>query len=406
LGHLIYSDMVEEHIHKLLFEHDCVIIPDFGGLITHYAPARIHPVKHTINPPSKRIAFNEKLKLNDGLLISTLAYDHKIAPEAAQKEVAVFVRQLQDSLFANRRHELKGIGLFRYNAAQKLEFDYLAADNFLNESFGLPELLSRPIETADPKESLRTLLKEKSTPAPAPLTKLTWRRKLRKVYDTAAVVVIAGLSMTALYVLSLQNEYSQSSLNPFAVLNIAANTVAPEPLSLEQQLAEYYADEPVTETSATENINFNPSVSTEPILPVPSGTAGEALPVAENAPANKVNPVSSKELHTTAKVVNKTEKKVAPAASVAASAKKLGTTIKEATGRYYVIAGGYSTLENADYSRKVANRFGAQGRVITPFGDSKLYRVSIADFDTKEEALVYLPKLKINYGKNIWILKY
>ena len=392
--------MVEEQIHKLLFEHDCVIIPDFGGLITHYAPARIHSIKHTLSPPSRRIAFNEKLKLNDGILISTLAFDYKISTEIAQNEVAGFVRQLQDSLLTNHRHELKGIGLFRYNAAQKLEFDYLPADNFLNESFGLPELISRPIEMADPKESLRTLLKDKKTVMPSPVAPLSWRRRLRKVYDTAAVVVIAGLSITALYVLSLQNEYSQSSLNPFAVLNIAANTVAPEPASLEQQLAEYYADEPVSGSPSSDNINFE---SPAPTLPVPAVTpekVKESQPVSENAAPAKTKAEKDTEVKLTVKSVETT------AVKVVAPAKKLGTIIKEATNRYYVIAGGYSTLPNAEYSRKVANKFGAQGRVIMPFAGSKLYRVSIADFDTKEEALVYLPKLKINYGKNIWILKY
>lgn len=393
--HHIYFNMVEEHIHKLLFQHDCVIIPDFGGLITHYAPARVHPVKHTLSPPSKRIAFNEKLKLNDGLLISTLAFDHKLSAEAAQNEVMAFVRQLQESLHTNQQHELKGIGIFRYNAAQKLEFDYLAADNFLDQSFGLPELLSRPIEST---EGFRTLIKEKKVEKPVPVTNLTWRRKLRKVYDTAAVVVIAGLSMTALYVLSLQNEYSQSSLNPFAVLNIAANTVAPEPATLEQQLADYYGDEPGTETTDTKKIKFELPASTTPTLPV-SATAVDngALPEPEVTSIAKVKP---------AKVETKIIASLISAPAAPVTTKKLGTIIKESTGRYYVIAGGYSTLPNAEYSRKVANKFGAQGRVILPFAESKLYRVSIADFDTKEEALVYLPKLKINYGKNIWILKY
>lgn len=391
--------MVEEHIHKLLFEHDCVIIPDFGGLITHYAPARIHPVKNTLVPPSKRIAFNEKLKLNDGLLISTLAYDQKLTTEAAQTEVTAFVRQMQDSLLNHQRHELKGIGLFRYNAAQKLEFDYLPADNFLNDSFGLPELLSRPLETPDAANNLRSLLQEKKTDQPAPLTKLTWRRRLRKVYDTAAVVVIAGLSVTALYVLSLQNEYSQSSLNPFAVLNIAANTVAPKPASLEEQFDELYGDEPVAQTKSAENISFVTPQPTEVISSDEAGEVSKTPPVSENSAPAAIPATSNT---ATAKVpAAKVEKAISKevVAPAVIPAKKLGTNIKAATERYYVIAGGYSTLPNAEYSRKVANRYGAQGRVIFPFGNSKLYRVSIADFDTKEEALVYLPKLKVNYGK-------
>ncbi|MCC3160852.1 hypothetical protein LJ737_26680, partial [Hymenobacter sp. 15J16-1T3B] len=32
-----------DHIQHLLRDHDCVIIPDFGGLIADYEPARLHP---------------------------------------------------------------------------------------------------------------------------------------------------------------------------------------------------------------------------------------------------------------------------------------------------------------------------------------------------------------------------
>ena len=42
---------IEEHISELLFEHDCVIVPDFGGFVCNYAPARIDPVKHLFEPP-------------------------------------------------------------------------------------------------------------------------------------------------------------------------------------------------------------------------------------------------------------------------------------------------------------------------------------------------------------------
>ncbi|MDQ3292611.1 MAG: SPOR domain-containing protein, partial [Bacteroidota bacterium] len=114
--------MVLEHIQKLLFDHDCVIMPDFGGLITHYEPAKIHPIRHTFLPPAKRIAFNEKLKLNDGLLISTLAYDYKLSAEEAQMQVMEFVHNLQRELNRNRRLDLKGIGIFRLNEESKIIF--------------------------------------------------------------------------------------------------------------------------------------------------------------------------------------------------------------------------------------------------------------------------------------------
>ena len=57
-------------ISKLLFEHDCVIVPGLGGFITNYKPAIIHPQHHTFHPPSKQIIFNAALNSNDGILIN------------------------------------------------------------------------------------------------------------------------------------------------------------------------------------------------------------------------------------------------------------------------------------------------------------------------------------------------
>src|SRR6478735_1409179 len=131
--------MVLKQIQDLLNDHDCVIIPDFGGLIAQYASAKIHPVKHTFSPPSKKIAFNEKLKNNDGLLISSLAQHLRVTAPEAQQMVSQFVGNIQSELKQNKRIELQGIGVFRYNAEHKIEFEYLEAENYLSHSFGLPE---------------------------------------------------------------------------------------------------------------------------------------------------------------------------------------------------------------------------------------------------------------------------
>ena len=56
---------IDKHINELLYNHDCVIVPEFGGFVTNYASAKIHPVQHTFTPPSKNIVFNKNLKNND-----------------------------------------------------------------------------------------------------------------------------------------------------------------------------------------------------------------------------------------------------------------------------------------------------------------------------------------------------
>ncbi|NLA48282.1 MAG: hypothetical protein GX876_02335, partial [Bacteroidales bacterium] len=59
---------ITSFIRELLFSHDCVIVPGFGGFVGNYAPARIDRATSTFYPPSKQISFNRNLRNNDGLL--------------------------------------------------------------------------------------------------------------------------------------------------------------------------------------------------------------------------------------------------------------------------------------------------------------------------------------------------
>ena len=64
---------VSYYISELLFLHDCVIIPDFGGFIGKKRSAILNTTTGTLNPPSKQIVFNKNLNANDGLLISYIS---------------------------------------------------------------------------------------------------------------------------------------------------------------------------------------------------------------------------------------------------------------------------------------------------------------------------------------------
>jgi cell division protein FtsN len=405
--------MIQEHIHKLLFEHDCVIIPDFGGLITHYEPARIHPVRHAFLPPSKRVAFNEKLKLNDGLLISTFAYDKKITAEEAQHQVGAFVRQLQEELQVTQRFELRGIGLFRLNAEQKIEFEYIASRNFLNDSFGLPELITRPVVSADATAGLRTLLQEQQADRAVSTAKPSLRRKIRKIYDTAAVLAIGGLSCSALYFISLQTDYNLSSLNPFSLVGQFHKQegktklpVATEPIFTVEAPA---AVAPAAQPGPADVAPVTSRVDLKASDPAPLNEAKKTEPAATAVVKPAVKAAGKEEPEAAAKEVVVPVKAPVVKAKVlpAAPAKKSSVaTINSATHRYYIIAGGYSSLKNARWGLKQLTGPGTTGKVILPASNGELHRVSVSDFSSKEEALQNLPELKKKFGNNIWILNY
>ena len=66
-----------QHIEALLLENDCVIVPNFGGFVAHYAPATYVKEENLFLPPTRTIGFNPQLKLNDGVLVQSYmsAYD-------------------------------------------------------------------------------------------------------------------------------------------------------------------------------------------------------------------------------------------------------------------------------------------------------------------------------------------
>lgn len=62
-----------KHIEVLLLDNDCVIVPGFGGFVTHYIPATRIAEENLFLPPTRIIGFNPSLTMNDGLLAQSYA---------------------------------------------------------------------------------------------------------------------------------------------------------------------------------------------------------------------------------------------------------------------------------------------------------------------------------------------
>ena len=131
---MIYS--VEDHIKELLFRHDCVIIPNFGGLVSNPVSSKINTVSGTIFPPSKLIVFNKNLSINDGLLINHISKKEKISVDDSKNIVFDFSKKITDSLMTERSMRLNNIGLFTLGSENNIIFHQDIANNFDLNSFG------------------------------------------------------------------------------------------------------------------------------------------------------------------------------------------------------------------------------------------------------------------------------
>ena len=102
---------VSKHIYDLLFEHDCVIIPNFGGFVANYAPSKYDSSKNIITPPKKHLLFNKNLINNDGLLVHRVSALEQLSYDQALKVVQEYSSSLLSQLNAAKRIELSGVGI-------------------------------------------------------------------------------------------------------------------------------------------------------------------------------------------------------------------------------------------------------------------------------------------------------
>lgn len=141
---------LERHIHELLYHHDCVIVPHWGGFLAHYRPARLDEARQLVHPPGKDISFNRHLTRNDGLLADHLAKREGVRFDQAAAHIELEVERWQKDLQRTGRLELPGIGIFYPDAEQNLQFDPDRKVNYLKDAYALRPVAALPME--QPKE--------------------------------------------------------------------------------------------------------------------------------------------------------------------------------------------------------------------------------------------------------------
>ena len=130
---------VLNHIKELLFEQDCVVIPEFGGFVTNFDGAKIDSSNRFITPPQKWLAFNSLLKNDDGLLSNYIAQAEQITREQANLKIKIFVEDTKRFINFDKTYLIDGLGIFSQNEEGKIQFQPQAT-NFHSESFGMENL--------------------------------------------------------------------------------------------------------------------------------------------------------------------------------------------------------------------------------------------------------------------------
>ncbi|HNX55022.1 MAG TPA: SPOR domain-containing protein [Prolixibacteraceae bacterium] len=176
---------ISQYIKEILLLNDCVIIPEFGGFIANYKPAKVE--NNQFFPPSKEIAFNNKLVSNDGLLVNYISDVEGINYFEAKQKLDSFVEETLLNLERNRNVYFEGIGYLHYDSKENLQFEPQLKENLLVDSYGLQSFTFEKLyQRQMPQPAARIEMKE-------PVPVIFQKRKARKLAIAIPLLIAMAL---------------------------------------------------------------------------------------------------------------------------------------------------------------------------------------------------------------------
>jgi nucleoid DNA-binding protein len=205
-------------IRELLFSHDCVIVPGFGGFIGNYNPARIDKSTSTFYPPVKQISFNRNLNHNDGLLVGKISESAKINYGDARNLVEEYVASLKKKLEKGEKIVFDNIGSFINNQEGNTQFEPDTSVNYHLDSFGLESFHFQPLEGYDVRNRITRHI-DKDPAKRASMRKVLWRAAV--IIPLLAVIVAVPFKTNI-----FKSRVEATSLNPLASAEFENNKSA------------------------------------------------------------------------------------------------------------------------------------------------------------------------------------
>ena len=198
---------IEHYISELLYLHDCVIIPGFGGFVGNKKSAYIHPVSGIIYPPSKALLFNKNLTQNDGLLATHIARMEGIELSETTDLIEDFVKKIQSELEQRSAFKLQKVGTFTKGIEGNISFLQDKNHNYNLSSFGMQA-------NHKAKKVERTISQDKEV-----ILKSIGQKDFGKTLRRAAAVLIPLIGLSLIGITQeedINKVYSQmANLNPF-----------------------------------------------------------------------------------------------------------------------------------------------------------------------------------------------
>ncbi|MCE8949699.1 HU domain-containing protein [Bacteroides thetaiotaomicron] len=358
-----------QHIEALLLENDCVIVPNFGGFVAHYAPATYVKEENLFLPPTRIIGFNSQLKLNDGVLVQSYMSAHDTsfadATRMVEKEVNAFVEILHEE----GKADLENVGEIRYNIYGNYEFTPYDHKITTPSLYGLDSFEMRELSALQRKERILV---------PASLTKekKTYEISISRTLLRNAAAMIAVIVMFFAFSTPVENTYVEK--NNYAQLlpaelfeQIEKQSVAVTPVSVATKHNQKNAAGQTKKTTVDRARTSRPiavkevKVAKQEITPAAPTTTIPATPTVTAPATPAVQPQTNHPFH-------------------------------------IIVAGGIGLKDAEAMAEQLKAKGFAEAKALN--SDGKV-RVSIRSFGNREEATKQLLELRKNETyKNAWLL--
>lgn len=385
------------YLQELISTEEMVCLPDLGGFITKQVPAHFDSANHIFTPPTKQIAFNERLTDDGGKLVNYLIKKENLTFEQASEKITHFIKEIKSQLEATNEYKLDDLGTFYFSTDKIITFKTDSFSYSDSENFGLPQLLIKyqPIIKSNkdylqkPKD--RKAMSNQEIPSTPDSENEHENESSEEIQEThSSKPVKKQSSLMWLYIVTPLVLFG--GLGTFLGVTPDGRKVLANMHLIKSEPIEADSTE-LSETATEEDLNQEATETTEE-------TANESFDNATSAEETIKKTESESWGGTT---VEAKQEEIAKTEDVKLSTANL---INGKSGRFFIIVGGFSSKRNAVKLREKLISDGLEAKVISPMAGSELYRVSLGDYSDKAAAQEKSNTLKSDYGNELWIMQY
>ncbi|MFT6747134.1 MAG: hypothetical protein ACJAZ2_001482 [Glaciecola sp.] len=387
---------LESVIQEMLFNYECVVIPQFGGFLSHYQAAKILKDKNLILPPSKSLTFNVLLKANDGLLAQELVTRFNVSYKEAIQVISLQVDSWQEILSNGGKVSIPGVGKLNKNKKDTILFVQDLNANLLNDAYGLGTLKAQVLK----KDGITGKIKEEyiqrqSSPS--------FNHKVKKIAAGGSIAAILLVLAIWSYLNFDMVQHQAESLGVF-VSGIVTEEADELKSEESQEDNEFDSDKENTSnydnrSSDSNDLNTDETITSsqeinEFNVPI-SETRSEDLNLSIEEDINKNNDELSSDQHRK-EVETKIDNTEVQTNDSEASSEEIHD------GKYIIVAGCFRSGRNATNFVNQLKALGYEAH-LSGYSAKGLHRVAYGSYDNQSDAIKSMRWIQSIHNAQAWM---